>query len=481
MAAWKGLGYYSRATRLQAGAQAVLSEYPNTVCPIPSTATELQKFPGVGRYTAGAISSIVFGGAEPLLDGNFIRVLSRQLGLHADPKERKVTEALWQVADLLVKRVSNFPMVERSNVPGRWNQAVMELGSTVCTPRPKCGECPIQKTCRAYAEGSLLAEKKKKMKDEDEDEDDMQDVPDIEDACTLCSEIDIEALALRPSFGEANDQEGEKLSEFKEKRIRPKKEKPKPPAKLISAYFAPQTRAYPRYPPFPTSISTSTSTTDAPLSKKRKKRSSDENRTTSDENANENIHITAITAYAALFPIRTHKKKVRESEVVVCVIELQPPPSQPNKPSRYLIEQRPAKGLLASLWQFPQSTITEDSTAATRKSIATKFVTSVKFKKGEQGVGLSTAVYVREVGDLMHVFSHLKLRMWVQLFRVEGSADDEDGLPFSLVMPGDGPRRKWVEGGQMGGETLSTGMRRCWEIVEGVDGGGGQDAEYEDA
>jgi A/G-specific adenine glycosylase len=159
---------------------------------LPADASQLEaKVPGVGRYTAGAISAIVFGRPEAMVDGNVIRVLSRQLGLYADFKTSKAaTEVIWTAADALVKVVAlDGPLAAEdtrgSNRPGRWGQALMELGSTVCTPKPNCSACPISSTCRAYEEGKLAAE--------DAGSDAVKVDPlvlDIEDMCTLCEIMD---------------------------------------------------------------------------------------------------------------------------------------------------------------------------------------------------------------------------------------------------------------------------------------------------
>ncbi|KAE8207551.1 hypothetical protein CF319_g9600, partial [Tilletia indica] len=104
MAAWRGLGYYSRATRLHTAAKTVHEKYGDV---LPFDPAELEKeIAGVGRYTAGAVSSIVYGIATPLLDGNVGRVLSRQMGLHADVKSKAVSDVLWRAAELLVVAVS---------------------------------------------------------------------------------------------------------------------------------------------------------------------------------------------------------------------------------------------------------------------------------------------------------------------------------------------------------------------------------------
>ncbi|XP_069794897.1 uncharacterized protein [Narcine bancroftii] len=136
---WSGLGYYSRGRRLHEGAQKVLSEFKGE---IPKSAEELQKLlPGVGRYTAAAIASIAFGEVTGVVDGNVTRVLCRTRAIGADSTSPTVTEALWTLANSLVDSVR----------PGDFNQAMMELGATVCTPKaPLCEVCPVRSYCRAY-------------------------------------------------------------------------------------------------------------------------------------------------------------------------------------------------------------------------------------------------------------------------------------------------------------------------------------------
>ncbi|XP_072129768.1 adenine DNA glycosylase-like [Mobula birostris] len=136
---WSGLGYYSRGRRLHEGAQKVLSEFKGDM---PKSAEELQKLlPGVGRYTAAAIASIAFGQVTGVVDGNVTRVLCRMRAIGADCTSPSVIESLWILVNTLVDLVR----------PGDFNQAMMELGATVCTPKaPLCAECPVQTYCRAY-------------------------------------------------------------------------------------------------------------------------------------------------------------------------------------------------------------------------------------------------------------------------------------------------------------------------------------------
>lgn len=151
LAAWSGLGYYRRARLLHEGARAVAASGGV----VPGTREGLLAVPGIGRYTAGAIASIAFEQPVGLVDGNVARVLARLFAIDEDMRKRgmRTAEAL---ADELVARRD----------PGGWNQALMELGATVCTPRsPSCTACPLASVCRARADGRVgefpvLSEKK---------------------------------------------------------------------------------------------------------------------------------------------------------------------------------------------------------------------------------------------------------------------------------------------------------------------------------
>jgi len=134
---WEGLGYYSRARNLHRAAKEIVTRLDGE---IPRTRDELLTLPGIGRYTAGAIASIAFGAREPLVDGNVTRVLCRVFRIHGNPKDRAIHQRIWSLAEDLLpkKRV------------GQFNQALMELGSEICTPRnPRCEECPLNRLCEA--------------------------------------------------------------------------------------------------------------------------------------------------------------------------------------------------------------------------------------------------------------------------------------------------------------------------------------------
>ena len=138
LAEWEGLGYYSRARNLHAAARVVRDTLGGA---IPATARELRDLPGVGEYTAGAVASIAFDRPEPAIDTNARRVLSRLFDLETPRPAR-----LRALAAELIP----------SDRPGDFNQALMELGATVCSPRsPRCGECPLADGCIARARGTV--------------------------------------------------------------------------------------------------------------------------------------------------------------------------------------------------------------------------------------------------------------------------------------------------------------------------------------
>lgn len=141
--AWAGLGYYRRARNLHAAACLLVAQHGGR---LPSSAAELQRLPGIGRYTAGAIASIAFGEPAPVVDGNVTRLLCRLFALGGDPTRGATKSILWSLAAALAHGES----------PGEVNQALMELGATVCTPRsPACRRCPVRSGCRARRAGEV--------------------------------------------------------------------------------------------------------------------------------------------------------------------------------------------------------------------------------------------------------------------------------------------------------------------------------------
>jgi A/G-specific adenine glycosylase len=134
---WEGLGYYSRARNLHRAAQQVMSEQGGK---LPQEVKSLAKLPGIGRYTAGAIASIAFGEDAPALDGNIRRVLARVFNVDVPARSPEGERRLWELAEQYLP----------SGRAGDYNQALMDLGATICTPRsPGCPHCPLEDLCQA--------------------------------------------------------------------------------------------------------------------------------------------------------------------------------------------------------------------------------------------------------------------------------------------------------------------------------------------
>ncbi|KAL2023315.1 hypothetical protein VTK56DRAFT_3053 [Thermocarpiscus australiensis] len=369
LAAWQGLGYYSRAARVHAAARMVCAD-PEMRGLLPRSVDELRtRVPGVGRYTAGAIAAIVFGVAAAMVDGNVLRVLSRQLGVLGDVKgDRRVVEVLWEAAEALVKVVARDGWEGEgeepppSDRPGRWGQALMELGSTVCTPKPNCSLCPITATCRAYCEGRALAAGSKP---------DAGAAEDMEDLCSLCA-----------PFEEGVQQDAEEQSKPK---LRNKQES-------LSPFFATTRPPKAGIPKPPEAVDART--------------------------------LETIINHAKKFPPKKPKKEIREEEALVCAIRR-------SSDGRYLLHRRPDKGLLAGMWELPSHTLPEsnNSTPRNRKTKAVSYVSELlneKAGKPTKGRRAPDLRHVGELGSVPWLFSHLKLTMHVHLFeldKVDGVAD----------------------------------------------------------
>lgn len=152
--AWEGLGYYSRARNLQDAAKQVVDEFDGV---FPETYDGIIALKGIGPYTAAAVSSIAFGLPHAVVDGNVIRVISRLFGIRDDVSKNGTKNEIQHIADQLLDQKR----------PGDFNQAVMELGATVCTPKnPVCMMCPVSTSCVAFrtAETDSLPYKAPKKK-----------------------------------------------------------------------------------------------------------------------------------------------------------------------------------------------------------------------------------------------------------------------------------------------------------------------------
>ena len=138
---WSGLGYYARARNLHRCAQIVVAEHAGA---LPTNSDELQALPGIGRSTAGAILSLAHGQVQPILDGNVKRVLARHRAIAGWPGQSAVLKTLWAISE----------DVTPNQRCGPFNQAMMDLGATVCTrSKPHCGACPLSDDCQALASG----------------------------------------------------------------------------------------------------------------------------------------------------------------------------------------------------------------------------------------------------------------------------------------------------------------------------------------
>ena len=157
---WEGLGYYSRARNLQRTANIVVEEFAGR---LPASMDELQKLPGIGPYTAGAVASIAYSIPAPAVDGNVMRVLARLSDCTLDISERETRRAAEQAA------IQMLP----ADSPGAFNQALMELGACICLPNaaPRCEACPVATMCMGRAAGttaSLPVKKKKAARRQEE-------------------------------------------------------------------------------------------------------------------------------------------------------------------------------------------------------------------------------------------------------------------------------------------------------------------------
>ncbi len=140
---WQGLGYYNRCRNLRATAQTVSAEYSGH---FPQTYEGLLALKGIGPYTAAAIASFAFGQPHAVVDGNVFRVLARYFGIYTPPQTPEGRAVFTEKAAALL---------DRGN-PAAWNQAIMDLGATVCTPaNPRCEECPLQKECFAFQNNAI--------------------------------------------------------------------------------------------------------------------------------------------------------------------------------------------------------------------------------------------------------------------------------------------------------------------------------------
>ncbi|XP_072294178.1 A/G-specific adenine DNA glycosylase [Eucyclogobius newberryi] len=284
---WAGLGYYSRVKRLHEGAQKVVSELNGQM---PRTVENLLKqLPGVGRYTAAAVGSIALGQVTGAVDGNVIRVLCRVRGIGADSASPAVTEALWNIVNMLVD----------PSRPGDFNQAMMELGARICTPKaPLCSQCPVQSHCRSRQKVNYTQEQNtKKLVGKTRKR---SSVPDIEEC------VDSDACVLCPSEPWENE------------------------------------------------------------------------------------------LGVMNFPRKPAKKPPRVERTLTCLVVRRRGDGQ----DEYLLTQRPSKGLLAGLWQFPSVLEVENADFEQKRALLCSEICRIL------GTGFSEN-HIQFVGEVVHLFSHI--------------------------------------------------------------------------
>ncbi|XP_071172388.1 adenine DNA glycosylase-like isoform X2 [Mytilus edulis] len=332
--AWSGLGYYSRGRRLHEGAQKVVSEMKGEM---PKTADELLKLlPGVGKYTAGAIASIAYGQATGIVDGNVIRVLCRMRKMGGDSTSQPVQEKLWQHANSLVD----------PDKAGDFNQGMMELGATVCTPKtPSCNTCPVRSLCLANKEVEFNKQEKTKELTKDRSKPTISDIECCIDSCLLCIQS---SEVWDSSLGVQN------------------------------------------------------------------------------------------------YPRKGKKKAAREEQTKVCIV------CKKNKSEAlYCIVQRPEKGLLAGLWEFPSLKIDGD---------CSEEVSPQQLLKDSCGLHVDTVTSTCHVGEVVHLFSHIHQTYIIDSITVE--EDDRDTVVTDL--PSTKPLR-WVTEEELQESAVSTAMKKVFK------------------
>lgn len=159
---WSGLGYYRRAKQLHAASRVICE---NHGAKFPTDFEDVLSLPGIGRYTAGAITSFAYDQPRPILEANTTRLFSRLMVLESDPRSAQSQQRLWDFAERLLPRGGG----QRASAsgPGRVNQALIELGSQICTPRlPQCDRCPLRRLCPTFRLGLQHAIPKPKPKQE---------------------------------------------------------------------------------------------------------------------------------------------------------------------------------------------------------------------------------------------------------------------------------------------------------------------------
>ena len=427
LAAWRGLGYYSRATRIHTAAKKVVDD-PTMAGLLPDTPIDLQRnVPGVGPYTAGAISSIVYGHPVPILDGNVARVLSRQLALYANPKAKATTDLLWEVADVLVKKAYEVEG-EQATTPGEWNQALMELGSTLCTPlKPGCTGCPIRQSCRAYQEAETNAARGNKSKD--------VSIADMEDLCMLCEPFPLEEEL------DVGTKDVDAATTAKQQGIKKLRQ-----ATLSFGFTA------------------STPSTDT----KRQEL------------------MQVVEKHVRKYPMKLEKNKIRQEECLVCIVRrgdgeflLEHRPSSGLLASMW---QFPSLTLSTTAAGPSSDNIQQLFPSTPLSQLVDTFVAALT----DVDIKAAAGAKKEKIGSITHIFSHLKLSMHVYKITLPAGTEtcgkasktgtrkkDKNHVVEEVSKSknfgsklSDKALRRWANADEVEAETMGTGMRNCWRALQ---------------
>eukprot|EP00743_Colponemidia_sp_Colp-15_P005771 GILK01006203.1.p1 GENE.GILK01006203.1~~GILK01006203.1.p1 ORF type:complete len:636 (-),score=153.59 GILK01006203.1:24-1892(-) len=326
--AWQGLGFYRRAKFLHEGAKFVVKEFKGQ---LPSTVAELSKIPGIGAYTSGAISSIAYRQAVPLVDGNVIRVLSRLRAIAADPKSKEMNRIAWVLAEQLVD----------PSQPGDFNQAVMELGATVCTPlNPQCDICPVRAQCHAFQEVQMLSQFNKKTA--------VEHAP----TCGICQVDDT---------------------------------------------------------------------------------------------------IECPTASVTKYPLKAKKKSQREESIAVCVLERYPNGTAKKDTPELLLVRRPSEGLLAGQWECPSVKMEDEDDV----DYASRQLAMDNYLRDLLGTQVSCQTRA-EIGNIEHVFSHLRHNLMVERIVAKGLSSVE----------AETDRYRWISADQLHTVGITTGVKKVLALAK---------------
>ncbi|ETN05689.1 A/G-specific adenine glycosylase [Phytophthora nicotianae INRA-310] len=360
-ALWAGLGYYRRARMLHAGAKYVVENYGGE---LPSTVDQLLTIPGIGPYTAGAIASIAFGNREPLVDGNVIRVMARMRAVGADPKNKQLINFSWRAAK---------DFVGECNRPGALNQALMELGATMCTVQnPRCSDCPVRSVCLAYEEANTVKSRTEST---------LVESTESSNSCSICDYT--------------------RVTEWDESH---------------------------------------TEVTKYPLKAKK------------NDSKNETIAVAVVSAPCGSPTEETTapRRKRKASKSVE---------AEASSDWRFLMSKRPEGGLLAGQWEFLHSKMSDSDKIppfSKRKSFMDSRLTDIFSETALSRLDKS-APERRDLGELTHIFSHVKHHMGVEHVHFKSQPE---------LLPGaESDELRWMTVAEMKQRGITTGVKKILQRV----------------